>query len=70
MAAKVIPIGSPVNDAERQAIAHLRNTLPSTCIIIHNFEIKQGKEIFEIDLAVLTVISSFQYTCGGKRQKM
>lgn len=51
--AKVISIGQPVNDAERQAIAHLRDTLPSTFTILHNFEVRQGAEIFEIDLAIL-----------------
>lgn len=51
--AKVIAIGQPVNDAERRAIAHLRDHLPSTCTLIHNFELRYDKEVFEIDLAVL-----------------
>ena len=37
--ATVIPIGEPVNDAERQAIAHLRDHLPANYLILHNFEI-------------------------------
>lgn len=53
MAARVIAIGQPVNDDERKAIAHLRDTLPSAYTVIHNFEIRQSKEVFEIDLAIL-----------------
>lgn len=52
--AKVIPIGQPVNDAERQAIAFLRDHLPADWLLLHNFEIRQGREVFEIDIALLT----------------
>jgi serine/threonine protein kinase len=52
--ATIIPVGQPRNDAERQAIAYLRDHLPVTCTVIHNFELVQGKETLEIDLAVLT----------------
>ncbi len=52
--AKVIAIGQPRNDAERQAIAYLRDRLPPTCTILHNFELPHDKDILEIDLAVLT----------------
>ena len=51
--AKVIPIGEPVNDAERQAIAHLRDHLPETYLILHNFEVHRHDEKFEVDLAVI-----------------
>src|SRR5205085_2296155 len=51
--ARVIAIGPPVNDAERLAILTLRDGLPAHYILLHNFEFKQGKELFEIDLAVL-----------------
>jgi serine/threonine protein kinase len=51
--AKVVAIGPPVNDAERLAIATLRDGLPANYVVIHNFEFKQGKEVFEIDVAVL-----------------
>ena len=37
--AKVIPIGQPVNDAERLAIAHLRDHLPDAYTVLHNFEL-------------------------------
>jgi len=51
--AKVIAVGTPRNEAERQAIAYLRDHLPTNCTVIHNFELTQSKESFEIDLAVL-----------------
>ena len=51
--AKVIPIGQPANDAERTAIGFLRDHLPESWLIFHNFEMRQGEEIFEIDLALL-----------------
>jgi hypothetical protein len=37
--AKVIPIGEPVNDAERQAIALLRDHLPDSYLVLHNFDV-------------------------------
>lgn len=52
--ATIIQVGPPRNDSERQAIAYLRDNLPANCTVIHNFELVQGKEILEIDLAVLT----------------
>ena len=51
--AKVLPIGQPVNDSERKAIAYLRDHLPDGFTIIHNFELRQGHNIFEIDIALL-----------------
>ena len=51
--AKVIAIGQPVNDSEREAIAYLRDHLPNTFTVIHNFELKQGHEIYEIDVALI-----------------
>ena len=51
--AKVIAIGQPINDAERKAIAYLRDSLPDTFTVIHNFELRQGREVFEIDVALL-----------------
>ncbi|MEP1076082.1 protein kinase [Leptolyngbya sp. PL-A3] len=53
MPARIVPIGQPVNDSERKAIAYLRDHLPSTFTVLHNFEITQGAEVFEIDLAIL-----------------
>ena len=51
--AKVIAIGQPVNDSEREAIACLRDHLPDTFTVIHNFELRQGHELYEIDVALL-----------------
>ncbi len=51
--AKVIKIGEPVNEAERAAIRHLRDKLPDTFTIVHNFEIARHDETFEVDIAVI-----------------
>ncbi len=51
--AQVVAIGQPVNAAEREAIAYLRDHLPNTFTVIHNFELKQGHEVHEIDVALL-----------------
>ena len=51
--AKVVAIGQPVNDSEREAIAYLRDHLSNGFTVIHNFELRQGHNIFEIDIALL-----------------
>ena len=51
--AKVVAIGQPVNDSEREAIAYLRDHLPDGFTVVHNFELRQGHNIFEIDIALL-----------------
>ena len=51
--AKVISIGTPVNDSERKTIAHLRDNLSDGYTILHNFELLVGNQAFEIDLAVI-----------------
>lgn len=51
--AKVIAVGQPANDSERQAIAYLRDNLPATFTILHNLEIVDNKDIFEIDIVIL-----------------
>ena len=51
--AKLIAIGQPVNDSEREAIAYLRDHLPDGFTVIHNFELRQGRNIFEIDIALI-----------------
>ena len=35
--AKVIPVGQPVNEAERGAITYLRDRLPDSYVLLHNF---------------------------------
>jgi serine/threonine protein kinase len=52
--AQVIPIGQPENDAEREAIAYLRDRLPADYRIIHNFELRgDNGQWFEVDVAVV-----------------
>ncbi|XZE45219.1 methylation-associated defense system protein kinase MAD6 [Pirellulaceae bacterium SH467] len=68
--AKVIPIGDPVNDAERRAIAHLRDNLPDTFLILHNFEIKRGDQSLEIDIAIVAPHAVFLVDAKGTRGTM
>ena len=51
--ARVVPIGDPANDSEPEAIAFLRDSLPNSYTVIHNFELRQGVELYEIDIALL-----------------
>lgn len=51
--AEVISFGEPENESERMAIAYLRAHLPASYKLFTNLEIKQGVEIFEIDLILL-----------------
>ena len=51
--ARVVAVGQPVNDAERRAIACLRDQLPDAFTVIHNFELKQRDEVYEIDIALI-----------------
>ena len=65
--ATVIPIGQAVNDAERLAIAHLRDHLPNGYQIFHNFEIQRRDESFEVDIAVLTPHALYLIDVKGTR---
>jgi serine/threonine protein kinase len=65
--ATVVPIGEPVNDAERQAIAHLRDHLPANYTVFHNFEILREGESFEIDIAVLAPHALYLVDVKGTR---
>ncbi|MFO6136992.1 nuclease-related domain-containing protein, partial [Pseudomonas aeruginosa] len=65
--AKVIPVGQPVNDAERSAIAYLRDRLPDSYILLHNFEIERQGERFEIDIALLTPHALYLIDVKGTR---
>lgn len=65
--ATVVPIGEPVNNAERQAIAHLRDHLPSNYVILHNFEIRRNGEAFEVDLAILAPHALYLVDVKGTR---
>ncbi|PPD34016.1 MAG: protein kinase [Methylomonas sp.] len=65
--AKVIPIGQPANDSERQAIGFLRDHLPDGWLIFHNFEMRQGEEVFEIDIAILAPHAVYLVDVKGTR---
>ena len=65
--ATVLPIGEPVNEAERQVIAHLRDHLSSTYIILHNFEIARDGETFEVDVAVIAPHAVYLVDVKGTR---
>lgn len=65
--AKVIAIGQPVNDSERQAIVHLRDHLPASFTVLHNFEIQIGNELLEVDLAVVAPHAVYLVDVKGTR---
>lgn len=65
--AKVIPIGQPANESERQAIGFLRDHLPDGWLIFHNFEMRQGEEVFEIDIAILASHAMYLVDVKGTR---
>lgn len=65
--AKVIPIGQPANESERQAIGFLRDHLPDGWLIFHNFEMRQGEEVFEIDIAILAPHAMYLVDVKGTR---
>jgi serine/threonine protein kinase len=65
--AKVVAIGQPVNDAERIAIAHLRDHLPDSFTVLHNFRIERQGESFEIDIALLAPHALYVIDVKGTR---
>lgn len=65
--AKVIPIGQPANESERQAIGFFRDHLPDGWLIFHNFEMRQGEEVFEIDIALLAPHAVYLVDVKGTR---
>jgi serine/threonine protein kinase len=66
--AKVVPIGQPVNESERRAIVFLRDHLPGDdWTIFHNFEMRQGNEVFEIDIAILAPHAVFLVDVKGTK---
>jgi serine/threonine protein kinase len=65
--AKVIPIGEPVNDAERQAIAFLRDHLPASYLVLHNFDVVREGATFEVDIAVIAPHAVYLADVKGTR---
>ncbi|GAA3509198.1 serine/threonine protein kinase [Streptosporangium album] len=52
--AQIVGGGPPVNDAERMAIAHLRDHAPDDWLVLHNIEIPVHGGSYEVDLVVVT----------------
>lgn len=65
--AKVFPIGQPANDSERLAIGFFRDHLPDSWMIFHNFEMRQGTEVFEIDIAIISSHAVYLVDVKGTR---
>lgn len=65
MAANLVPLGKPANDAERKALAYLRDHLPDEYTLLHNFEILREGNAYEIDVAILTPHSVFLVDLKG-----
>ena len=65
--ASMIPIGEPVNEAERQAIAYLRDHLPASYLVLHNFEIFRDGEAFEVDVAIIAPHAVYLVDVKGTR---
>ena len=65
--ASVIPIGEPVNEAERQVIAFLRDNLPTSYVLLHNFEAPRDGETFEVDVAVIAPHAVYLIDVKGTR---
>src|SRR5262245_20288296 len=65
--ARVVAIGQPANESEREAIAYLRDHLPDGCVVIHNFELAQGQELYEVDIALLAQHCVFVIDVKGTR---
>jgi serine/threonine protein kinase len=59
--------GPPVNEAERQAIAHLRDHLPMSYLLLHNFEVVRDGETFEVDVAIISPHAVYLVDVKGTR---
>lgn len=65
--ATVIPVGEPVNEAERQTIAYLRDHLPASYLVLHNFEVVRDGETFEVDVAIIAPHAVYLVDVKGTR---
>ena len=68
--AQIIKIGEPANDAERAAIAFLRDHTPRSWIVYHNFLLPRDGEWYEVDLAVLTPHAVYLVDAKGTRGRI
>lgn len=65
--ASVIAIGQPENEDERLAIRWLRDKLPLSYEIYHNFEIERDGQKYEIDLAIIAPHAVWLVDAKGTR---
>lgn len=65
--ATVIPVGEPVNESERLAIAHFRDHLPSSYLVLHNFDVVRDGETFEVDVAIIAPHAVYLVDIKGTR---
>ncbi len=65
--AKILSVGEPVNEAERQAIAYLRDCLPSSYLVLHNFEVVRDGQPFEVDIAIIAPHAVYLVDVKGTR---
>jgi serine/threonine protein kinase len=68
--ARVVAVGQPTNESERSAIRHLRDYLPDSFTVIHNFELNEGVEVAEIDLAIVGPHCVFVVDVKGTRGRV
>lgn len=69
--AKVIPVGQPVNEVERDAIAFLRDNLPDTYTLFHNVEIAdEGRAPLEYDIILLGEHAIYAIEVKGYRGRV
>ena len=69
--AKVVPIGQPVNEVERDAIAFLRDHLPDNYTVFHNVEIADvGRAPLEYDIIVLGEHAIYSVEVKGYRGRV
>jgi serine/threonine protein kinase len=59
--------GPPVNEAERQAIAYLRDHLPGSYLLLHNFEVVRDDQTFEVDVAIIAPHAVYLVDVKGTR---
>ena len=62
-----IPIGASVNEAERQAIAHLRDHLPGY-VVLHDFTIGRDDDALETDVADIVPHAVYLVDLKGTRK--
>src|SRR4051812_39056247 len=67
MPAQVHAIGEPQNDAEREAIRRLRDSLPESFHLIHNFELTHQRQTYEVDLAIIAPHAVYVVDIKGTR---